>query len=175
MQGSHCGQIVHTGKPAMISQQGFIVPLNSSLTRPLSLGTLWLSQLNMLKTLDQFYTERGPCIVPMKSTITMEKLKIFFISAFSLCFIILLIMIFGPQELGELQSALGDANCDDANAEPCDPGPATQGDTQSAQFSPAVSVVTEAGQVESSTSLETHLRTGSEMDIETDRITVRPR
>lgn len=104
VHGRFCGKILYTGKPSFLSRQGFILPRNSQYTSVLSRDTLKLAEMDKLATIEQFYDSRGACSSPTESTITMGRLKLFFISAYIACFIIFIEMILDPQEPSRAQS-----------------------------------------------------------------------
>lgn len=97
MTGRYCGQVLKVGKPVLWGGNAFVLPLNSSLYEELGRVTLDLREEGKLKTIDEYYAKRGECAEVDGTALDFQKLKVFFILAFSSCFVVFVSMVIFPQ------------------------------------------------------------------------------
>lgn len=95
--GKYCNVLLSTGKKLYSSGDSFILPMNSSLYKPLALETLNLRETGKLMSVEDFLKKRGECPWIESTSLGLKTLCPFFIAAFSFCGIMLAIMIFFPQ------------------------------------------------------------------------------
>lgn len=115
INGQYCGKLVKTGKATFSAGQGFILPKDSMFTEELSKGILSLAMEDKLVSLDEFYEREGLCPAQHPSSkLSIRKLSLFFIMAYTVCCILLLVMMLDrPKHDGnELQSQHDPENSD---------------------------------------------------------------
>lgn len=95
----YCRKVVSTGDPVYPASNSFVVPLGSDLYFPLSNGTLKLLEEGRLESLEDYFERRGQCTLSESTTITFNKLRIFFISAYVVTLILFFEMILDPQQV----------------------------------------------------------------------------
>lgn len=95
----YCRTVVSTGDPVYPASNSFVVPLGSDLYLPLSNGTLKLLEEGRLESLEDYFERRGQCTLMESTTITFNKLRIFFISAYVVTLILFFEMILDPQQV----------------------------------------------------------------------------
>lgn len=86
-----------TGEQVHSIGLSFILPLGSNLTCPMSHSTLDLRATGLIPTTTHYVTRRGSSLSAGTTTLDFAKLRMFFILAYSACFLIFLEMIFDPQ------------------------------------------------------------------------------
>lgn len=98
-EGAFCGRMILTGEPLSRGGSSFLLPRGSRLTRIMSIATLNMQTSGRISSLEEYYKEKHrQCESNIHSSLTLPKLKIFFISAFSACFLIFLGMVLYPQQ-----------------------------------------------------------------------------
>jgi len=85
-----------TGEPFFTGGMSYILPLNSNMTSSFSEATLDLRSEDALYTLRQFYSKRGLCSVPSDISLTVRRLRVFFLMAFGAILVIFLLMVGDP-------------------------------------------------------------------------------
>lgn len=95
----YCRTVVNTGDPVYPASNSFILPINSTFVSGMSNGTLRLLEQGKLESLEDYFERRGQCVLPDSTVITWEKMKIFFYLAYIATALVLIEMIFDPQEL----------------------------------------------------------------------------
>lgn len=99
VNGMYCRKLVKTGKTSFPNRQGFILPKGSPWTDELSTEVLKLAMRDKLLSLDEYYEREGECIIhPATSSLSIRKLSLFFIMSYVTCFLLLLEMVFDPQQ-----------------------------------------------------------------------------
>lgn len=101
------GKLVQVGDQVYPGRQGFIAPLNwkKEYIDEINEATFHLAEKDRLKTLDSYVKGRTKCDVKKSNSIDMKKLKIFFVSAFGSCLILLIHMIVNPQRTVDSDNA----------------------------------------------------------------------
>lgn len=95
-QESHCGKVVPTTDPFASVGLSMIVPKhweknkNLRVVKDLEYETLRLNQLGVLPTVEEFFKRGLPCVLHADQTVTVDKLKYFFIIVFSVSGLLLL-------------------------------------------------------------------------------------
>ena len=92
--GPFCGDIQTTGKPFFTSGGSFLLPKGSPLSLEFGNATLALKKRGALRTLEQYFEDRGLCSVDDPIVITFSRLRLFFILAYSAGFFMFLVIIF---------------------------------------------------------------------------------
>lgn len=95
----YCRRVVSTGDPVYPASNSFVVPIGSDLYFPLSNGTLKLLEEGRLESLQDYFERRGQCTLNESTTITFNKLRIFFISAYVVTLILFFEMVLDPQQV----------------------------------------------------------------------------
>lgn len=89
--------LVRVGERLHWGGSSFIMPKNSRYYDVFSKTTLDLREEGRLQSVDNFFRERGSCTPVYGYTLNLERLKSFFIVAFSLCGIFFILMVLYPQ------------------------------------------------------------------------------
>lgn len=92
--GPFCGEIQTTGKPFFTSGGSFLLPKGSPLSLEFGNATLALKKRGALRTLEQYFEDRGLCSVNDPIVITFSRLRLFFILAYCAGFFMFLVIIF---------------------------------------------------------------------------------
>lgn len=95
--GRYCGKIILTGDPFFRAGASFVLPKHSPLTEEMSRATLKIISSDRVETVDEFIGNFSKCDQESVTTLTLSKLRYFFVFAFSICGILLLEMMIDPQ------------------------------------------------------------------------------
>lgn len=95
--GRYCGTLVRTGEPFFEGGTSFVLPLKSNLTAIMSNATLQMRAEGSLPSLQVYLREEYSCKMSNNPVLSFEKLKVFFLLAYGICFVIFLEMILGPR------------------------------------------------------------------------------
>eukprot|EP00178_Gracilaria_changii_P028186 TRINITY_DN971_c0_g1_i3.p1 TRINITY_DN971_c0_g1~~TRINITY_DN971_c0_g1_i3.p1 ORF type:complete len:416 (+),score=44.43 TRINITY_DN971_c0_g1_i3:414-1661(+) len=97
IQQKYCGSLVIVGEAIRDGSLSMLLPIGSNLTEPMSVATLELSETQTEPALRKYLNTLPKCEVDVNSALTFEKLRLFFVIAFSIGVIELLAMVLIPQ------------------------------------------------------------------------------
>ena len=95
--GKYCNELVQVGEAAFIGGLSFVLPYGSNLTLPMSRATLELIESRKMPTTEKYLRTFGECNFYSTISLSFTKFKVFFMLAFSVCFLLFIEMIFDPQ------------------------------------------------------------------------------
>lgn len=121
-KGRYCGRLTAVGKPFFDTSVGFILPMDSNLTKIMSEQTLILREADKLETSTNF-ADRLSCNEVTDPTITWSKLRVFFYMAYAGLGVILVFMVFDMFIDGRNNAApdTSSAQKNSKNLDSCDP------------------------------------------------------
>lgn len=94
----HCGTLVTTGLPFNTIGMSFVLPRNSILTGPMDVATLQLRSEDAIPSIEQYVQGKVSCPLGTSSTLTFDRLSVFFYVAYGACILVFLEMVLDPQE-----------------------------------------------------------------------------
>lgn len=112
-----CRKFVMVGKPIWTSGMSMLLPKGSPLTETMSVATMEILQNKSKSPIQEWFDVNGECSLDVGPTLTMKKLRFFFILSFSTGGLIFAFMLFDRMRVsksatGEKKPASRDPNRD---------------------------------------------------------------
>ncbi|CAN8072624.1 unnamed protein product [Agarophyton chilense] len=96
---TYCNSFVSLGEPFQTGGLSMLLPKNSNLTQPMSLGVLALLRNQTKSYLNKYLNTLPNCRADVNTNLSFTKLRLFFFLAFGFGVVIFLEMLFVPQQI----------------------------------------------------------------------------
>lgn len=97
--GRYCDILVPTGEPFFEGGTSFVLPRGSNFTQSMSNETLILKAQGLLPSIQEYLRTETSCRLSTSPVLTFKKLRLFFLLAYAVCFVIFLEMMLDPQTI----------------------------------------------------------------------------